>query len=176
MSSTSVVLQKLGYNVRRITHVGSTQSANTQNINTKILEYTVPNARKAVIPAFALLKGASYSGLEAIIDLRTAAGVKLSGSSKVSLTYQTPSMQDPVIFASFTLGGYADLDSGKQREADNQATLLGSIQIKPEHVDSNTNSLKLPEGSKVCVFVEASAVASWATSAFELMAGEVGVS
>ena len=134
-----------------------TVTPNVVNVSSQVFRLTVPRGASYDLMNRTRVKGQDVKGLLLILDLNTAAGIRINGASIVKLRTLNPAQEDPKTIRALPYGIWRDISSTQQRNDDFKATLASAT-------DLDTPALRLGEFRQVIIEVVSSDLIDWTRS------------
>jgi hypothetical protein len=132
-------------------------SANVANVSTKVFELTVPRGASYDLLNRTLIKGNQVKGALFILDLNTAASVRISGASNIRFRAQNPAQEDAKTLRKLPYAIWRDITSTNQRNDDFKAALAAAC-------DLDAPAVRLGEFRKLIIEVEGPDIVDWTKS------------
>jgi len=137
-------------------------TANVANVATPYAKITVPRGAMYRLHNRNDVRDRSVQGTYIILDLRDAAGNKISGASRVLIGTRGPADEFPKFHRALPYSIWRDLSTQDQRNEDFKATIISQS-------DLNTNlGIEIPEGHQLLIHVEGPDVVDTTKSFFQI--------
>ncbi|MVN89377.1 hypothetical protein GO986_21820 [Deinococcus sp. HMF7620] len=137
-------------------------SATIANVATPYARITVPRGATYRLHNRNEVRGVRMNGTYVILDLRTGAGDKISGASRVLFFTRGPADEFPKFHRAIPYSVWRDLSTTDQRNEDFKATIISQT-------DLNTDlGLEIPEGHQLLIQVEGPDVVDTTKSFFQV--------
>ncbi len=130
---------------------------NVVNVATKIFVMTVPRGTVYDILNRTLVKGQPIKGFHLILDLNTAAGIRISGASIIKIRTRSPGKEDAETRRALPYSIWREISSVQQRNDDFKSTIANST-------DLDADSLRFKEIAQLILEVEGPDVIDWTKS------------
>lgn len=139
-----------------------TLTANVASTSTPVARITVPRGALYRLHNQNMVRNALVNGTYIILDLRDAAGNKISGASKLLVATRGPADEFPKFHRALPYSVWHDMDTTQQRNEDFKATIIGQT-------DLNVGpGIEIPEAHELLFYVEGPQVVDWGKSFFQV--------
>ncbi|WP_034383170.1 hypothetical protein [Deinococcus sp. YIM 77859] len=133
-------------------------TANVAGTATPVFKLTVPRGAVYRLHNANMVRGQVVNGTYIILDLRDAAGNKISGASKVLVATRGPADEFPRFHRALPYSIWRDLDTTQQRNEDFKATIIGQA-------DLNVGpGIEIQEAHELLLYVDGPQVVDWSKS------------
>jgi hypothetical protein len=160
MERTTVISSQSNANVVALT-------ANVANVPTPIFRSRTPRGALYKLQNQTPIKGQNVDGAYFILDLNTAANVRISGASKIHFMVKKPSDERSKHLRTLPYSVWRDISSVLQRNEDYKATLVSQTDL---NVGDN---LALYEEHEFYIEVEGPDIVDWTRSYVQFNVSEV---
>lgn len=135
-----------------------TLTPNVAGVSTPIAKITVPRGAMYRLHNTNLVRNQVVNGTYIILDLRDAAGNKISGASKILVATKGPADEFPKFHRALPFSVWSDLSTTDQRNEDFKATIISQT-------DLNVGvGIEIPEASELYLYVDGPQVVDWSNS------------
>ena len=142
-------------------------TANVANVPTPVFRSRTPRGALYKLPNVTMVKGDNMQGAYFILDLNTAANVRISGASKIHFMVKKPSDERSKHLRTLTYSIWRDITSVLQRNEDYKATLVSQTDLNVGE------ELALYEEHEFYIEVEGPDLVDWTKSYVQFNVNEV---